>query len=101
MHASDSFDLATQSKVDEYQLLPELWQAMVPEYKSKALSVFHSHDCMWTPSCVMDLKNNFHLTLKEVSSLQVCIWLALDHPSHLYWGMEVVEIAFPAVVADV
>ena len=77
----------TQSKVDEYQLLPELWQEMVPEDKSKALSVFHSHDCMWTPSCVVDLNNKFRLNLKEVALLQVCIWLALDHPIHLDLGM--------------
>ena len=60
---------------------------MVPNKKSKALSVFHSHNCMWTPSCVVDLNNNFRLNLKEVASLQVFIWLALDHPIHLDWGM--------------
>ena len=87
MHAYDSFDLVNQSNVDEYPLLPELWQSMVTEEKSKDLYVFHLHDYMWTPSCVMDLKNNFHLTMKEVDSLQVCIWLALDYPSHLYRGM--------------
>ena len=54
MHASEYFDLVTQSKVDEYQLLPELWQEMVPEDKSKALSLFHSHEFMWNPSYVMD-----------------------------------------------
>ena len=99
MHASESFNLVTKSKVDEYQLLPELWQAMVPEDKSKALSVFHSHDCMCTPSCVMDLKNKSHLTLKEVASLQVFIWIDLDHPRHLDRGTEDVEIALPSVVA--
>ena len=67
MHESESFDLVTQSKVDGYQLLPALLQAMVPEEKSKVLSVFHSHDYMWTHSCVIYLKNNFHLTLKEVA----------------------------------
>ena len=50
MHASESLYLVTQSKVDEYQLLPVLWKAMVPEEKSKALSVFHSNDRIWTPS---------------------------------------------------
>ena len=49
----------------------------------------------------MDLKNNFHLTLKEVSSLEVCIWIDLDHPSQIYWGMEDVEIAFTAVFTAV
>ena len=53
---------------------------------------------MWTPSCVMDLKNNLHLTQKEVALLQVCIWLVLDHPSRLDREMEDVEIALPAVV---
>ena len=71
MHASDYFDLVTHSKVYEYQILPVLWQEIVPEEKSKVLSVFNSHDCMWTPSFVMDLKNNLHLTLKEVALLQV------------------------------
>ena len=64
MQASDSFDLVTQSNVDDYRLLPALWQAMVPQEKFKAVSVFHSHDCMWTPGYVMELKNNFYFTLK-------------------------------------
>ena len=101
MHASEYFDLMNQSKVDEYQLLPVLWQVMVPEDKSKVLSVFRSRDCMWTPSFVMDLKNNFHLTLQGVALLQVCIWIALDHPSNIERGMEDVEITFPDVVAVV
>ena len=54
MHESDSYDLVNQYKFDEYQLLPELWKAMVPEDKSKALSIFHSHEFMWNPSYVMD-----------------------------------------------
>ena len=65
------------------------------------MSVFNSHECMWTPSCVMDLKNNFHLTLKEAALLHVFIWFALDHPSHIDWGIEDVEIAFPDVVSSV
>ena len=99
MHESDSFDLLTKSKVDEYQPINVLWQSMVTDEKFKALSVFNSHECMWTPSCVMDLKNNFHLTLKEVASLQVFIWIDLDHPRHLDRGTEDVEIALPSVVA--
>ena len=71
MHESDSFDLLTKSKVDEYQPINVLWQSMVTDEKFKALSVFNSHEFMWTPSFVMDLKNNLHLTLKEVALLQV------------------------------
>ena len=92
MYAYEYFYLVTQSKVDDYQLLSSLWQTMVPEEKSKALYVLHSHDFMWTTSCVMDLRNNFHLTLKEVVLLQVFIWLALYHPSNLDRGIEYVLI---------
>ena len=56
---------------------------------------------MCTPSCLMDLENNFRLNLKEVASLQVCICIALDQPSHLDRGMEGVEISLPDVVSAV
>ena len=74
---------------------------MVPLEKSKALSIYHSHDSMWTPGCVMELKNNFHFTLKEVASLHIYIWLALDHPGHIYRVTEDLEIVLPAVVSAV
>ena len=41
MQAADSFNLITQSqKIDEYTLLPALWQAMPPVDKKTAVAIF-------------------------------------------------------------
>ena len=40
MMASDLFNLVMQSNVDEYHLLPALWQAMSTEHKGKAVEIF-------------------------------------------------------------
>lgn len=94
MQASDLFKLVTQDNVDEYTLLPAMWQAMLPEEKKKAVAIYTKHGS-WTPDCLVDLKNEFSITIKEVSSLQVCIWLAIDNPAHLERGMEDSKLQLP------
>ena len=49
----------------------------------------------------MKMKEYFHLTLKEVASLQICIWLAIDNPSHIDSGMEDLVTADPDRVVAV
>jgi len=44
MMASDSFDLITQSNINKYHLLPVFWQAMTPERKGGAVSIFKKHN---------------------------------------------------------
>jgi hypothetical protein len=53
MQAADSFNLITQSQeIDEYTLLPALWQAMPPVDKKTAVAIVQrfsnnawGHDC--------------------------------------------------------
>ncbi|KAL7528028.1 LOW QUALITY PROTEIN: hypothetical protein ACHAXR_004391, partial [Thalassiosira sp. AJA248-18] len=67
MQASDSFKLVTQDNVDEYTLLPAIWQAMVPEEKKKAVEIYRKHNS-WSPDCLVELKNEFAITMKEFAS---------------------------------
>lgn len=93
MKAADSFDLVTQSKtIDTYKLLPAYWQAMEPAQKKRAVAIVKRHDSSWNLDCLLELKDALALTTKLVPSLQTCVWLANDNPSHLDRGMEDVEI---------
>jgi hypothetical protein len=100
MQAADSFDLTTHNKVDEYLLLPAMWQAMSSEDKKKAVHIYTKHGA-WSPECLVEFKDEFAVTMKEVSAFQVCVWLAIDNPDHLDRGMEDVEIEEDGEVAMV
>ena len=65
------------------------------------MTIFGSHNQTWTPDCVLELRDYFQLTVKEVILLQVCVWLAIDNPSHLDRGMEDIEIDLPHQVVEV
>ena len=90
MMAADSFDLFTQSKdVDEYTLLPTFWQAMPTEEKKAAVAIVRRFkDEMWGAECCCELMTAMHCNLSDLPSLQPCIFLAMDDPSHLDRGLD-------------
>ena len=101
MHASDSFNLVVQDNVDEYQLLPLMWQSMSSEEKRTAVSVFEKHGKSWTVDCIVELKEALNLQLSDMSALQVAIWLAVDDPSHIERGVEDIDLGAEGLPAEV
>jgi hypothetical protein len=93
MTASDSFNLVTQSnKIDTYLLLPSFSQAMTKEQKLKAVEIVKSHSSSWDVHCLSQLQMELLIPVSDLPSLQLCIWSAIDNPSHLERGMEDVPI---------
>ena len=88
LQAADCFDLITQDKVDEYQLLPLSWQAMPSEHKQLAVSIFEKHEKSWTADCVVELRDSLGWQLSDMGALQVAVWLAVENPSHIERGIE-------------
>ena len=90
MQAVDSFNLITQSQeIDEYTLLPALWQAMPPVDKKTAVDIvqrFSGND--WGLDCCSALITALKIKLSDLTTLQPCIFLAVDNPSHLDRGLE-------------
>jgi hypothetical protein len=91
MQAVDSFNLITQSQeeIDEYTLLPALWQAMPPVDKKTAVDIvqrFSDND--WGLDCCSALITALKIKLSDLTTLQPCIFLAVDNPSHLDRGLE-------------
>jgi hypothetical protein len=99
MMAADSFDLFTQSEdVDEYTLLPTFWQAMPAEEKKAVVAIVHRFkDKMWGAECCRELMTAMNCNLSDLPSLQPCIFLAMDDPSHLDRGLE--EVATTMIQA--
>ena len=88
MMASYSFDLVTQSNIDKYHLLPALWQAIIPEHKGEAVSIFKNHNSTWSLECIIDLKAALGIGLNDMNAIQVAIWLAIENPNHIERGLE-------------
>jgi hypothetical protein len=93
MTSADSFDLVTQTqKLDKYTLLPEFWQAMSKEHKQLAVDIVKKHGSSWSVACLLELMNNLLVDQKELSSLQTCIWCAIEDPTHIERGMEDIDV---------
>ena len=89
MQASDSFDLVTQEQeIDEYTLLPSYWHAMTPAEKRVAVSVVRRlADNAWSVECIQTLHTECSIPYSDMCSLQACVWLAMENPSHLDRGL--------------
>ena len=76
------------SDVDLYTLLPALWQAMTPAEKSLAVTIVQQHDeNPWGIDCCRELTQQLKENLSDLKSLQPCIFLAIENPSHLSRGL--------------
>jgi hypothetical protein len=83
--AADSFNLITQSQeIDEHTLLPALWQAMPPVDKKTAVAIVQRFsDNAWGLDCCSALITALKIKMSDLTTLQPCIFLAIDNPSHL------------------
>ena len=72
----------------EYHLLPALWQAMTPEHKGEAVSIFKNHNSTWRVECIIELKAALGIRLSDMNAIQVTIWCAIENPSHIERGLE-------------
>lgn len=91
MMAADSFDLAIQNDndIDEYKLLPALWQAMSPEQKRAAVSIVEKFgNNAWNIDCCAELVKELSVKMSDLTSLQPAIFVAMENPSHLDRGVE-------------
>jgi hypothetical protein len=101
MQAADSFNLVTQSQeIDEYTLLPALWQVMPPVDKKTAVTIVQRFsDNAWGLDCCSALITALKIKLSDLTTLQPCIFLAIDNPSHLDRCLE--EVMDRIVAGDV
>jgi hypothetical protein len=101
MQAADSFNLVTQSqKIDEHTLLPALWQVMPPVDKKTAVAIVQQFsDNAWGLDCCSALITALKIKLSDLTTLQPCIFLAIDNPSHLDRCLE--EVMDRIVAGDV
>ncbi len=102
MQAADSFNLIMQSEqIDEYTLLPSLWQAMPPvEKKTVVAIVEHFGEDAWSVECCGELIKALKISLADLTLLQPCIFLAIDNPLHLDRGLEEVIDKISAYALD-
>jgi hypothetical protein len=101
MQATDSFNVITQSQeIDEYTLLPALWQAMLPvDKKTAATIVQRFSDNTWGLDCCSALITALKIKMSDLTKLQPCISLAIDNPSRLDRGLK--EVLDWIVAGDV
>jgi hypothetical protein len=104
IQAADSFNLIMQSKqIDEYTLLPSLWQAMPPVDKKTAVAlVEHFSEYSWSVEWCGELIKALKISLADLTLLQPWIFLAIDNPLHLDKGLKevIVKITANAPNAD-
>ena len=93
MNAADSFDLVLKDNIDPYLLLPALWQAMTPEDKRKAMSIYVNHGKSWSVECIQDMMDGLVIKFSDVKAVQTGLWHAIENPSHFDRGMEDEEIS--------
>ncbi len=88
--AADSFNLITQSKqIDEYTLLPSLWQAMPPADKKTTVAIVeHFGKDAWSVECCGELIKALKISVADLTFLQPCIFLSIDNPLHLDRGLK-------------
>ena len=90
MQAADSFNLVVQDNVnlDVYTLLPAFWQVMLPAEKTLAVKIVKKYGKnAWNVDCCRELSSRLKVKLAELPSLQPCIFLAMEYPSHLERGL--------------
>ena len=86
MQSSESFHIVTHSNIDLYSLLPPLWQTMIQDNKGKAVSIFRQHGFTWSVECLFEMKTTLGVAMVDMSSIQLDIWIAIDHPDHINCG---------------
>ncbi len=85
-------------EIDEYTLLPALRQAMSPVDKKTAATIVQCFtDNAWGLDCCSALITALKIKMSDLTTLQPCIFLAIDNPSHLDRGLE--EVIDRIVVA--
>ena len=90
MQAANSFDLVTQSNnnLDVYTLLLILWQAMSLAQKQSAVDIVQAfHKNAWDVDCCHALTKALNCNVSDLPTLQPCIFLAMEHPSHIERGI--------------
>jgi len=89
MQASDNFDLITQnSSIDLYTLLPAFWHGMTPAEKTSVVSVVDRFgEEAWSVACIKTLHEECSIPYNDMGSLQACVHLAQENPSHLQRGL--------------
>ena len=103
MKAADSFNLIAQSNnnFDVYTLLPGIWQAMSPLEKQSAVDIVQRYDKnAWSVECCHNLMRALQVSLADLPSLQPCIFLAIEHPSHIQRGVVAEETLVDDRVED-
>jgi hypothetical protein len=61
-----------ESVVDKYALLPSLWHGTKPEYKKKIVGIVDKYYNRFTPECMMELKETYHVLLLQMENIRVC-----------------------------
>ena len=81
-------------------MLPALWQAMSPVDKKTAATIVQRFtDNAWGLDCCSALITALKIKMSDLTTLQPCIFLAIDNPSHLDRGFE--EVIDRIVAGDV
>jgi hypothetical protein len=65
---------------------------MSKEHKQLAVDIVKKHGSSWSVACLLELMNNLLVDQKELSSLQTCIWCAIEDPTHIERGMEDIDV---------
>jgi hypothetical protein len=80
MQAADSFNLITQSKlIDEYTLIPSLWQVMPPiDKKTSVAIVEHFGKDAWSVECCGELIKSLKISLAVSLLLFVTLCILIE-----------------------
>ena len=90
MQAGDCFNIMTQSAVDfeNYTLLPVILLILNPYDKQKVVVIVKGFDTnSWDLGCCLEFQESLRVTQSDLHFLQPFIFLAVEDPSYLYWGM--------------
>ena len=61
--------------------------------QSIAVDIVKRHKSSWSAACLLELMETLLVSRDQLSSLQTCIWLAIEDPSHIERGMAEEEVA--------
>ena len=65
---------------------------MTKEHKQHAVDIVKRHGSSWSAACLLELMEKLLVAQNELVSLQTCVWLAIEGPSHIEQGMEELEV---------
>ena len=68
---------------------------MTSDYKVKVVSILQQHDLTWSVECLVDMKTTLGVDMGHMSSIQLGIWIVIDHTDHINPGNEDVLIVVP------